>query len=205
MTVDEVIAMLQEIAATFGKRIPAPVVACYAAEAMKTGPEEFCIVLGALATGLGHLPSLRQIREEMGVAEPTAQESAAGLWARVETAVRRYGSYRLEEARDALGPTAWKLVSLLGGWEAVCQDDQRTMRYTTSYRLSLARVCLKEERMTRRLEGAHGGETITVSLPEKNPYEKEAQYVQHAEKAASEAEGQPWKAPGSEAVRLGRE
>lgn len=81
-------------------------------------------VKGMIAT-LKYPPCIADVREavrrQRGIA--SGELTAGEAWDRVMSAVGRYGYYRPEEAREALGESVWEIVRQVGGWSALCASD----------------------------------------------------------------------------------
>lgn len=88
-------------------------------------PNEVCAALEALIESSRRFPTVAEVREAMGVADPTARDAALMLADRVLAGVSRYGELQPGNVKGAraieraLGPAAWELVLRQGGWNAV--------------------------------------------------------------------------------------
>jgi hypothetical protein len=71
-------------------------------------------------------PSIADIRQAVA----DAVRDASGIcpaneaWAKVSKAASRYGCYRGNEAKKALGDEIWHAVEMVGGWREVCFGDR---------------------------------------------------------------------------------
>lgn len=72
------------------------------------------------------------VAEIMEAARETAygpQMDAGDVWHQLISAVRRYGNYRLDEAREALPAAVMQAIDYLGGWREVCMcENEDVMR-----------------------------------------------------------------------------
>lgn len=88
-------------------------------------PTEVCAALEALIESSRRFPTIADVREAMGVADPTARDAALMLADRVLAGISRYGELQPGNVKGAraieaaLGPAAWELVQRQGGWNAV--------------------------------------------------------------------------------------
>lgn len=62
-------------------------------------------------------PSVSDMLKKSEFNSLDAEEIAAKIFG----AVSKFGSYRVSDARIFLGEVAWKIVTMEGGWESLCQ------------------------------------------------------------------------------------
>lgn len=60
---------------------------------------------------------LRYVKEEH-------EDAASAIAGRVTEAIRRFGSYNHEEARQYIGEQGWALVARFGGWSSLCRNTK---------------------------------------------------------------------------------
>lgn len=70
-------------------------------------------------------PTIADIREAVASAVQDAKGSvsAGDAWDKVIKAVHRYGYYRPDQAREALGDEIWHAVEMIGGWSYLCVGE----------------------------------------------------------------------------------
>lgn len=72
-------------------------------------------------------PTVAEILDAAREAAYGPQMDAGDAWQQLLSAVRRYGNYRLDEAREALPAAVMQAVDYLGGWERVCMSENVDM------------------------------------------------------------------------------
>lgn len=99
------------------------------------------------------------------------RDTAGEAWAKVRRAIREYGFYRPEKAREALGDEIWDTVGMIGGWSEICISDAGSAVLSAQFarRYEEARK-KKDERLLipaplrnemNRLAGAMAGKLLT--------------------------------------------
>lgn len=80
----------------------------------------------AMIATLRFPPTIADIREAVArsISEARGDLTAGEAWAKVLKAVGRYGYYRGDEARAALGESLWASVQQIGGWSHLCTTDE---------------------------------------------------------------------------------
>ena len=83
------------------------------------------VAVKRMAATLKYPPSIADIRQAVtnAVSEASGICTAGEAWARVCKARSRWGCYRGEEARKALGEEIWKAVEMVGGWQELCLGE----------------------------------------------------------------------------------
>ncbi len=78
-----------------------------------------------MAATLKFTPCVADIRENVAEAVREAQgvPTAGEAWSKVRRAISRYGYYRPDEARAALGEEIWHAVEMVGGWRELCAGE----------------------------------------------------------------------------------
>lgn len=69
-------------------------------------------------------PSVADLREAVADLATQGQLTAGQAWGRINAAIRRYGFYQPEKAREDLGEDLWTMVSQVGGWTHLCESDK---------------------------------------------------------------------------------
>jgi hypothetical protein len=88
-------------------------------------PAQICHALERLMESCRRFPTVAEVKEQIGIADPSARDAALMLADRVLAGVSKYGELQpgnLKGCRaieKALGPAAWELVTRQGGWNAV--------------------------------------------------------------------------------------
>lgn len=76
-------------------------------------------------------PTIAALRESVAKSTTDArgEMSAGEAWSKVRKAISKYGSYRPEQAHDALGDALWTAIEHVGGWKYICttEDEQSTL------------------------------------------------------------------------------
>ena len=73
------------------------------------------------------MPSIKQIKEKIGVSELDSDDMANIIAGKITGAVRKYGYNSPEAARKYIGEEGWAVVEMQGGWARICEhlsDDQ---------------------------------------------------------------------------------
>jgi hypothetical protein len=77
------------------------------------------------------LPTIDEIRAELGARESTIDEKARQVAALIANKIAALGGYNTVRAEQELGEVAWEVVGRYGGWHAVCsmaeQDNLDTL------------------------------------------------------------------------------
>jgi hypothetical protein len=77
------------------------------------------------------LPTIDEIRAELGARELTIDEKARQVAALIANKIASVGGYNTSRAERELGDVAWEVVGRYGGWQAVCsmadQDNLDTL------------------------------------------------------------------------------
>lgn len=68
-------------------------------------------------------PSVADLREAVADLATQGQLTAGQAWGRINAAMRQYGFYQPEKAREDLGADLWTMVSQVGGWSHLCESD----------------------------------------------------------------------------------
>lgn len=127
----------------------------YTEAARGLGPYPYGPIDGAIDTllrqGCRWRPTVADLIRESGLADPATDGLAAEVPGMIADAARRYGSYAMEAARDALPSAAWAVVTQLGGWRQVCSMPAASLAFASS-KLAVGAVSL-----SRQSEGALNG------------------------------------------------
>lgn len=68
-------------------------------------------------------PSIADVREAAVKNARQGQLTAGQAWGKITAAIRRYGWYQADEAKEALGQDLWGMVRQIGGWTHLCECD----------------------------------------------------------------------------------
>lgn len=153
MTKDEVITLLQTIIVLYpGSQIHADALtAALWHEMLEDLPADaVSAAVKRMAATLKFPPSIADIRDNVAqaVREAKGVPTAGEAWGRVRKAISRYGYYRPDEARAALGDEIWHAVEMVGGWRELCASEgdgavtsaQFERRYNAMVQQSMNRV-----------------------------------------------------------------
>lgn len=72
--------------------------------------------------GFQRIPTVRRIKEAMGVGEISDRDQGVLISGRIWSAISRYGYMRGTEAREYVGDVGWAVVNMLGGWGPLCEN-----------------------------------------------------------------------------------
>lgn len=89
------------------------------------------LAVDSMISTLRFPPTIADIREAVAksASEARGDLSAGEAWQKVRKAISRYGYYRSDEARAALGERLWSAIEQIGGYGYVCttEDDASTL------------------------------------------------------------------------------
>jgi len=91
------------------------------------------------------------------------QLAAGDVWHQLITAVRRYGNYRIDEAREALPAAVMQAIEHLGGWERVCMSENVDMLRAHFLR-TWESIAAREKRAELEQLVSGGAPTLTPGL-----------------------------------------
>lgn len=121
-----VLARLALLAEQSGENVSEPRLRFIAEKLLPYGAEKVCEALEKLLESSRRFPTVAEIREAMGEAEPTARDVGLHVATVLLQAVSRYGSLQPGNARgaeaikQAIGESAWSVALKLGGWNSLC-------------------------------------------------------------------------------------
>lgn len=81
------------------------------------------IVKKAFALAIKTMEHFPVIKDIIGICDgrhQSSEDDGRELAARIEGAITKFGSYNFKDAKEYLGPIAWEVVTLNGGWQEVC-------------------------------------------------------------------------------------
>lgn len=126
------------------------------------GYENICRALDKLfeaVTPGGRMPTIGQIKTELGDIQFTDEEIARDAVQRVRYAIERFGGYRWPDAKLYIGEIGQHVVNMMGGWDTLCN--------TPSYKeLDFALVQAREYVKGYVKKNRSGNENKPIELPE---------------------------------------
>lgn len=130
----EFLNLLAALATMARVELTSGVIALYDNAIKPLGYENAIRVLQKLASKTSPrtgLPTIDEIRAELGAREPTIDEKARQVAALVAKKIASVGGYNTQRAELELGAVAWEVVERYGGWQAICsmtdQDNLDTL------------------------------------------------------------------------------
>lgn len=117
--------MLNTVAALANVSLTKTLVGVYVEELEPVGLERATAALRRYATKTTPrtgLPTVEQIKADLGAAEPSDESKARDAVSRIIQAISVHGYNWPERAQAAVGTLGWELVRRAGGWEAICQE-----------------------------------------------------------------------------------
>lgn len=120
-------------------------------------------------------PLPAQIRAIIEPADPTADDVAKEISARVIGAVSRFGWCNADDARAYIGEIGWRNVHKMGGWAFLCESLGRSIQ-VTSFQAQFRELVRKDAEFAKA-----GGEFPQAAL-DVSPHGKMAEALQIAKR-----------------------
>lgn len=126
------------------------------------------IPAGRLGEAMGELISLQyfpcidDVRKLCGEQNFSDEDIAREFVPALVSAIERFGSPNMEDAKKHLGPVRWGMVEMIGGWNSVCDYDYDEIKNLTAQWRELAIIYLKKNRANKT------GGLIEIDRPKNN-------------------------------------
>lgn len=98
-----------------------------------------------------HWPTPRELLTYLGETEVSNDDKARQVSAMILTGIRKFGYRRPNEAKQYLGPIGWKVVEMQGGWERICETEEKNVPTLQAQWRDLAKSIYSQTDLVKRL------------------------------------------------------
>ena len=81
------------------------------------------LALKRMIAVLKYPPTVADLREAVAELATQGQLTPGQAWGKITAALRAFGYYQPEKAREALGEDLWSMVGQMGGWTHLCECE----------------------------------------------------------------------------------
>lgn len=106
------------------------------------------VLIDFFKEALTRMPAINTVKDRLGLKEMSEEEIARDAIQRIRSSVSRFGYVNWAEAKEFIGAVGVHIVSMMGGWEAVCSAESfKELDFALTQAREYAKVAVRKAKI----------------------------------------------------------